>query len=258
MNSTTLKTQLLSDVLSRIEWIHCSSRCKSRMKTYGTFTLIELLVVIAIIAILAGMLLPALNNARKKARDIACTNNERQLYPSMIMYTDDNAGYLPGNSTDKSYYYSKLLPYYKNTTIMTSCRLQNAKDSIVSGYDVYNQRNVSYGASYYTIPRSGYYKLNRITLPGRKILFGDSRTQKQSGTSNGDEATTVNYTGAYAPDFSRHGGYVNFVFGDGHVKPLAMLMSGTKLSYWAHFLGICESMADTKPGQYDGSMLNGI
>ena len=67
-------------------------------KAFG-FTLIELLVVISVIALLLGLLIPALQIARQQATASACLSNQHTLSLAWVMYADENDGYLVGGNT---------------------------------------------------------------------------------------------------------------------------------------------------------------
>ena len=99
-----------------------------RTKKSG-FTLIELLVVIAIIAILAGMLLPALNQAREKGRTISCAANFKQVGLALNIYGGDNDEYLTPYQTGEGTFWVTLMKpylsigYFNNSKITTTLNI---------------------------------------------------------------------------------------------------------------------------------------
>jgi prepilin-type N-terminal cleavage/methylation domain-containing protein len=86
----------------------------------AAFTLIELLVVIAIIGILAGMLLPALAQAKESGRRAKCTSNVHELGMASLMYVGDNSGDYPprDNTNNWPRWPNLLLPYYVTTNLL--------------------------------------------------------------------------------------------------------------------------------------------
>ena len=126
--------------MSPICWTHfdttrtkyiMNNRFISKFKSSKGFTLIELLVVIAIIAILAGMLLPALSKAKDKAQNTLDFNNVKQIMLATQMYTGDNEEYMPhpswggnGGGPDNWAYDTSIMPTYASTATAATLEAQ--------------------------------------------------------------------------------------------------------------------------------------
>ena len=226
---------------------------------HSRFTLIELLVVIAIIAILAAILLPALQQARARGIATTCLNNMKQISTANHAYMDDHAGFLPTNrwQVDGRTWVKCLYTYI---TGKSNHFIANADTQVLDGViwcpvqasntasqSSFNSNNVSYGLNHFLSPFSSYSssKLTHYKQLSTLILFAEtinadaSKNVAQAKTGRYLFSESYHYNGRhFGKIVSGNNGYyffdgqANLIFADGHVAPEKVMPLRDK-SKWA-------------------------
>jgi prepilin-type processing-associated H-X9-DG protein/prepilin-type N-terminal cleavage/methylation domain-containing protein len=205
------------------------------------FTLIELLIVIAIIAILASMLLPALNKAREKAKMIQCTSQAKQIATGLQMYADSSNGFVPlrRQLAQGSVSYSKpgwagtlfQNNYLTNTAIFVCPAAATYKNSDKIIAATLNSHNsiydwVHYGMNMYycnNVDSKPPRRFSNTFKPSQTILIGDTIDRTPDGTTEAVGKETLIYSTPMIQYMqprldNRHNNGANVSWSDGHVS----------------------------------------